>query len=72
MVSVMLKVFSGNEFKTPRGSLSNLRVSSPVLTTVAVTLKFFNPSTSTFGVEVLTIKPGTAETVTTEATRTMR
>ena len=68
----MVKVFSGNEFNTPRGSFSSLRVSPPVLITVVVTFKFSNPSTSTFGVEVLTVKPGAAETVTVEATRMMR
>ena len=68
----MLKVFSGNELKTPRGSLSSLRVSSPVLRTVVVTLRFSNPLISTFGVEALTVKPGVAETAAVKATRTMR
>jgi len=68
----MLKVFSGNEFKTPRGSLSSLSVSPPVLITVVVTLKFSNPLTSIFGVEVLTVKQGATETTTVEAMRTMR
>ena len=70
--SVMLKEFSGKEFKTPRGSLRSLRVSSPVLMTVVVTFKFSNPSTLTLEVEVLTVKPGAAETATAEATRATR
>ena len=69
---VMVKLFSGTELKTPRGSLRSLRVSSPVLKTVAVTFKFSNPSTSTFGIEVLTLKLGAAPTVTAETTRATR
>jgi len=72
MGSVMLKVFSGKESKTPRGSLRSLRVSSPVLVMVVVTLKFSNPYTSGLEVEVQTVKPGVAETATAEATRAMR
>ena len=72
VASVMLKVFSGKVFKTPRGSLRSLSVSSPVLVTVAVTFKFPNPSTLLLGVEVLTVKPGPADTTTAEATRAMR
>ena len=68
----MLKVFSGNECKTLRGSLRSFRVSSPVLTTVVVTLKFSNPWTSALAVEVQTVKPGVAETAIAEATRAMR
>ena len=68
----MVKEFSGNGFKTPRGSLRSLRVSSPVLVTVVVTFKFSNPSTLTVGVEVLSVKPGAAETATAEATRATR
>ena len=68
----MLKLFSGKGFKTPRGSLRSLRVSSPVLVTVVVTFKFSNPSTLRLGVEVLTVKPGAAETTIAEATRATR
>ena len=67
-----VKVFSGKEFKTPRGSLRSLRVSSPVLVTVVVTFKFCNPSTLALGVVVLRVKPGAAETATAEATRARR
>ena len=70
--SVMLKVFSGKEFKGPRGSLRSLRVSSPVLAMVAVTFKFSNPWVSALRVEVQTVKPGAAETAIAEATRVMR
>ena len=59
---VMLKVFSGKGLKTPRGSLRSLRVSSPVLVTVAVTFKYSNPSTWTLGTDALTVRPGVAET----------
>ena len=78
MASVMVKEFSGKELKTPRGSLRSLRVSLPVLTTVVVTLRFSNPSTSILGAEDLTVKLGTvetagaAETVTAEETRAAR
>jgi hypothetical protein len=68
----MLKLFSGNLFKTPRGSLRSLRVSSPVLVIVAVTFKFPNPSTMALGVDVLTVKLGAAEAVIAEATRAAR
>jgi hypothetical protein len=66
---VILKLSSGKELKTPRGSLRSLRVSSPVLVMVVVTFKFSNPSTLTLGVDALTVKPGAAETATAEATR---
>ena len=72
MVSVMLKLFSGKVSKTPRGSLRSLRVSSPVLIMVVVTFRFINPSTLALGVDVLTVRPGAAETTTTEATRAAR
>ena len=39
---------------------------------VVVIFRFSNPSTLKLGVEVLTLKPGTAETATTEAMRTTR
>ena len=67
-----VKEFSGKELKTPRGSLRSFMVPLPVLMTVAVTLRFWTPSTSTLGVEVLTVKPGAALTATAEATRTVR
>ena len=65
----MVKEFSGKEFKTPRGSLRSLRVSSPMLVMVVVTFRFSNPTTSALGVEILRDKPGAAETATAEATR---
>ena len=65
----MVKEFSGNESKTPRGSLRSLRVSSPVLVIVVVTFRFSNPSTLAFGVEILRDKLGAAETTAVEATR---
>jgi len=74
----MVKEFSGKWFKDPRGSLSSLRVSLPVLTMVVVTFKFSNPSTSGLGVEVLmvTLGPpgaaGAAEVATAEAIMAMR
>jgi hypothetical protein len=68
----MLKELSGKELKTPRGSLRSFRVLGPVLVTVVVTIKFSNPSTSTPGVEALTVKSGAAETTRTEATRATR
>ena len=68
----MLKVSSGNELKAPRGSLRSFRVSSPVLVMVVVTFKFSNPSTRTLGTEVLMVRPGVAETATTEAMRAMK
>ena len=68
----MVKEFSGKGLKTPRGSLRSLRVWSPVLVTVVVTFKFFNPSTLVLGVEVLRVKPGAAETATAEAMRATR
>jgi hypothetical protein len=68
----MLKVFSGKESKTPRGSLRRLSVWLPVLITIVVTIKFPNPSTLTWGVEVLMVKLGEAETAKAKATRTMR
>ena len=68
----MVKVFSGNGFKVPRGSLRSLRVSSPVLVMVMVTFKFSNPSTSTLEVEALRVRPGVAETTTAEATKAKR
>ena len=70
--SVMVKEFSGKGLKTPRGSLSNLRVSSPVLVMIVVIFRFSNPSTSTLGVEILRDKPGAAETTAAEATRAKR
>ena len=78
MGSVMVKEFSGKEFKAPRGSLRSLRVSAPVLTIVVVTFRFPNPSTLTLGVDVLMVTlgapetAGAAETVTAEATRATR
>jgi len=68
----MLKEFSEKEFKTPRGSLRSLRVSSPVLMTVVVTFKFSNPSTLRLEVGVLMTNPGAADTATAEATRATR
>ena len=74
----MVKVSSGKEFKDPRGSLSNLRVSPPVLTMVVVTFKFFDPSMLMLGAEVLTVTlgvpetAGAAETTTADATSAMR
>jgi len=47
---VTVKESSGKGSKTPRGSLRNLRVSPPVLITVAVTLRLSNPPTSTLWV----------------------
>ena len=70
--SVIVKEFSGKEFKAPRGSLRSLRVSSPMLIIVVVTFKFSNPSMLTLGVEVLRVRPGMAETATTKVTREMR
>ena len=73
-----MKEFSGKEFKDPRGSLSSLRVLSPVLTMVVVTFKFCVPSTLALGTEVLTVTlgvsetAGAAETTTAEATSAMR
>ena len=64
----MVKVFSGKEFKAPRGSLRSLRVSSPVLVMVVMTLKFSSPSTLTSGVEALIVRLGVAETTTANAT----
>ena len=58
---VMLKELAGNESRTPRGSLRSLRVSSPVLTTVTVTLRFSNPSALRLEVDVLTVKLGVVE-----------
>ena len=72
VASVILKVFSGKVLKTPRGSLRSLRVWSPVLVTVAVTLKFPSPSTLSLGIDVVTVKPGVAETAIAEATRATR
>ena len=74
MASVMVKVFSGKELRTPRGSLRSLRVSPPVLAMVVVTLRFSNPSTLALGDEDLTVRlgvetAGAAETVTAEETR---
>ena len=68
----MLKVFSGKVLKTPRGSLRSLRIWSPVFVTVAVTFKFPNPSTLSLGVDVLTVKPGAADTTIAEATKATR
>ena len=68
----MVKEFSGKGFRTPRGSLRSLRVSSPVLVTVVVTFRFCNPSTLALGVEVLRDSPGAAETATAEAMRATR
>ena len=70
--SVTTKEFSGKVLKTPRGSLRSLRVLSPVLVTVVVTFRFSNPSTLMLEVEVLTVKPGAAETATAETTRAAR
>jgi len=68
----MVNEFSGKESKTPRGSLRSLRVPSPVLIMVVVTFRFSTPLTLALGVEVLTVKPGAAETTTAEAARTSR
>ena len=68
----MSKEFPGKGFKTLRGSLRSLRVSLPVLVTVAVTFKFSNPSTLTLGIEVLTAKLWSAETAIAEATMVTR
>jgi len=74
----MMKVFSGKEFKGPRGSLSSLRVSSPVLMTVVVTFMFFDPPALSLGAEVLTVTlglpemAGAVETMTAYATSAMR
>ena len=74
----MVKVSSGKEFKDPRGSLSNLRVSPPVLTMVEVTFQFCDPSMLMLGAEVLTVTlgvpetAGAAETTTADATSAMR
>ena len=72
VASVTLKLFSGKEFKTLRGSLRSLRVSSPVLVTVVVTFKFSKPSTLALGMDALMVRPGAAETATAEATRATR
>ena len=68
----MVNEFSGNGFNIPRGSLRNLRVPSPVLVMVALSLKFSNLSTSTLEVDVLTVKLRTAETAATQVMRTAR
>ena len=68
----MVKLCSGKESKTPRGSLRSFRVSLPVLNKVTVTFKFCTPLTSTLGTEVITVKLGAALAATAEATRTMR
>lgn len=68
----MRKLFSGNGCRTPRGSFRSLRVSSPALVMVVMTFNFSNPSTSTLGVEVLTVKLGAATTAAAEATRAIR
>jgi len=65
----MLKVFPGKEFKAPRGSLRSLRVSSPVLVTVVVTFQLSSLSTCTLETDILTVRPGAAETAIAEATR---
>ena len=75
--SMIVKVFSGKEFKAPRGSLRSFRVLPPVLVTVVVTFKFSSPLTWTLGIDVLTVKPGAAEmaaaeTATAEATKAIR
>lgn len=48
--------------------LRSFKVSSPVLMTVAVTLKLLTPSTAS-GPETLRVSPGVAETAMAEATR---
>ena len=68
----MVNEFSGNGFNTPRGSLRSLRIPSPVLAMVAVTLKFSNPLISTFEVDVPTVKLGTAATAATYMMRKTR
>jgi len=67
--SAIMKESSGKELKTPRGSLSSLRVPSPVLVMVVVTFKFSSPPMSTLGVEALRVRLGTAETETAEVMR---
>ena len=70
---VMLKVLAGRVLRTVRGSLRSLRVSSPVLVTVATTFKFSTPSTAA-GPVTLRDRPGAAETeaAVAMATRAMR
>jgi len=68
----MLKVSSGKVCNTPRGSLSSLRVSPPVLVTVVVTFRFSNPLTLMSGVEVLRVRLGVAETEAAEAMKATR
>ena len=68
----MVKEFSGKGSSTPRGSFNSFRVSSPVFVTVVVTFRLSNPSTLAFGIEVLRVKPGAAETMTAEAMRATR
>src|SRR5882757_6867038 len=72
LASVMVKLSSGKESKTPRGSWRSLRVSSPVLVMVVVTLRSL-----AFGAETLRDKPGAAglgaaETMAAAATRATR
>ena len=59
--SVIAKVSSGKGLETLRGSLRSFKVPSPVFTTVAVILRFFDPSTFTLELEVLTVKLGAVE-----------
>ena len=72
MASLIAELFSGKGLKTPRGSLRRLRVSSPLLVMVAATFKFSDSSALMLGAEVLTVKPGAAETAITETTRAKR
>ena len=74
----MVKVSPEKGFRTPLGSLRSLRVSPPVLTIVAVTLRFPSPSKLASDVETLTFKPGAvdipgaAEPAAAQATRVMK
>jgi len=75
---VILKEFSGNELKTPRGSLRSLTDLLPVFVTVVVTFMFSDPSPFELRSETMTVKlmsismAGAAETATAEATRATR
>ena len=64
---VMSKVLVGRTCSAPRGSLRSLRVSSPVLVTVATTLNLSTPSTAS-GPVTFRERPGAAEAPIAEAT----
>ena len=68
---VMANVLAGRVCRAPRGSLRSLRVSSPVLVSVATTLKFSTPSTASAPV-TLRERPGAAATMDAVAVRTRR